>query len=117
MTSRPPIGRLAPSPEPLPTNKQQPDPRGTVTQLNGYAAHFNADTSGVLIERLDIGDRDVCREAQRWTTGERGPIVDDPDLLAAADLTNYYGLRESVPLLHRPTRLLPNTLEGCRRRG
>ena len=52
-----------------------------MTQLNGYAAHFNADTSGVIIERLDISDRDVCREAQRWTTGERGPIVDDPDLL------------------------------------
>ena len=60
-----------------------------MTQLNGYAAHFNADTSGVTIERLDISDRDVCREAQRWTTGERGPIVDDPDLLAAADLTNF----------------------------
>ena len=60
-----------------------------MTQHDGYAAHFNADTSGVIIERLDISDRDVCREAQRWTTGERGPIVDDPDLLAAADLTNF----------------------------
>ena len=54
-----------------------------------YAAHFNADTTGLIIEHLAISDRDVNREAQRWTTGERGPIVDDPDLLAAADLTNF----------------------------
>jgi vacuolar-type H+-ATPase subunit E/Vma4 len=60
-----------------------------VTELDGYPAHFNADTSGVIIELLAISDRDVSREAQRWTTGERGPIVDDPDLLAAADLTNF----------------------------
>ena len=60
-----------------------------MTQHDGYAAHFNADASGVIIEHLDISDRDVYREAQRWTTGERGPIVDDPDLLAAADLTNF----------------------------
>ena len=60
-----------------------------MTQHDGYAAHFNADTSGVIIEHLDISDREVCREAQRWTTGERGPIVDDPDLFAAADLTNF----------------------------
>ena len=60
-----------------------------MTQHDGYAAHFNADASGVIIEHLDISDRDVYREAQRWITGERGPIVDDPDLLAVADLTNF----------------------------
>ncbi len=60
-----------------------------MTQHDAYAAYFNADTSGVIIENLDISDRDVGREAQRWTTGERGPIVDDPNLLAAADLTNF----------------------------
>jgi hypothetical protein len=60
-----------------------------VTQHDGYAAHFNAETNGVIIEHLDISDREVFREAQRWTTGGRGPIVDDPDLLAAADLTNF----------------------------
>ena len=56
-----------------------------MTQLNGYAAHFNADTSGIIIERLDISDRDVCREAQRSTTGERGPIVDGMARSAAAN--------------------------------
>ena len=30
-----------------------------MTQHDGYAAHFNADTSGVIIEHLDISDRDV----------------------------------------------------------
>ena len=65
-----------------------------MTQHDVYAAHFNAHTSGVIIEHLDISDRDVQREAQRWTTGERGPIVDDPDLLAAVDLTN---LQSSLP--------------------
>ncbi len=34
-------------------------------------------------------DKDVAREAQRWTAGERGPIVDDPDALAVADLSDF----------------------------
>nr|WP_318546779.1 hypothetical protein [Mycobacterium lepraemurium] len=34
-------------------------------------------------------DKDVVREAQRWTDGERGEIVDDPDVLADADLTAF----------------------------
>lgn len=34
-------------------------------------------------------DKDVAREAQRWTSGERGPIVDAAEALAAADLTAF----------------------------
>jgi hypothetical protein len=36
-----------------------------------------------------VRDKDVAREAQRWTAGERGPIVDDPEALAAADLATF----------------------------
>jgi hypothetical protein len=43
----------------------------------------------VVIEHLTVRDKDVVREAGRWTTGERGPIVDDPDKLAAADLSAF----------------------------
>lgn len=49
-------------------------------------AHFNDDFTAVDIERFTVQDKDVAREAQRWTAGERGPIVDDPDALSAADL-------------------------------
>jgi len=34
-----------------------------VTQYDGYAAHFNADTSGVMIEHLDISGSGDC-----WVT-------------------------------------------------
>lgn len=52
-------------------------------------AHFDDTRNAVEIERLTVRDKDVAHEAQRWTTGERGPIVDDPDVLAAADLTAF----------------------------
>ena len=51
-------------------------------------AHFDETATAVVIERLTVRDKDVAREAQRWTAGERGPIVDDPDTLAAADLSH-----------------------------
>lgn len=52
-------------------------------------ARFTDELNGIDIERLTVRDKDVAREAQRWTTGERGPVVDDPDVLAAADLAEF----------------------------
>lgn len=45
--------------------------------------------TAVEIERLTVRDKDVVREAQRWTDGERGALVDHPDALADADLTAF----------------------------
>ncbi|MGX9672050.1 Fis family transcriptional regulator [Mycobacterium sp. HM-7] len=52
-------------------------------------AHFNDDFTAVDIERFTVQDKDVAREAQRWTTGERGLLVDDPDALSTADLGTF----------------------------
>lgn len=52
-------------------------------------AHFDDSLTGVVIEQLTVRDKDVAREAQRWTTGKRGPIVDDPEALATADLSAF----------------------------
>lgn len=54
-----------------------------------HPAHFDNDASAVVIESLTIHDSEVTREAQRWISGERGPLVEKPDALASADLTNY----------------------------
>lgn len=56
---------------------------------NNREAHFDDSLTGVVIERLTVRDKDVAREAQRWSTGERGPIVDDPEVLGAADLSAF----------------------------
>ena len=47
-------------------------------------AHLDDTRTAILIENLTVRDKDVVREAQRWTTGERGPVVDDPTALAQA---------------------------------
>lgn len=60
-----------------------------MTEQIEYPAHFDDDASAVVIERLTIHDREVAREAQRWVSGERGPLVENLDALASADLTNY----------------------------
>lgn len=52
-------------------------------------AHFDPTAQTVVIEQVTITDVDVAREARRWTTGERGPVIDDLDHLAEADLTAY----------------------------
>jgi hypothetical protein len=52
-------------------------------------AYFHADPDTVCIEQILIADKDVVREARHWTTGLRGPMVDDPDQLASADLTAF----------------------------
>ncbi|BBZ38607.1 hypothetical protein MCNS_16700 [Mycobacterium conspicuum] len=52
-------------------------------------AHFDDALTAIEIDRLTVQDKDVVREAQRWTGGERGPVVDDPDTLTAADLSAF----------------------------
>jgi hypothetical protein len=42
-----------------------------------------------VIQNVTVRDKDVAREAQRWTTGERGPVVDDPAALADADQSEF----------------------------
>lgn len=53
------------------------------------SAHFADDHHAVVITDLTVSDQDVVREACRWTTGERGPIVDEPAELDAADLGEF----------------------------
>ncbi|WP_370945339.1 Fis family transcriptional regulator [Amycolatopsis sp. cg5] len=60
-----------------------------MTEHIAHPAHFDDDASAVVVERLTIHDREVAREAQRWISGARGPLVEDPGTLAQADLTNY----------------------------
>lgn len=52
-------------------------------------AHFDGAAASVVVDALVIDDRDVVREAQRWTTGQRGPVVDDAETLSNADLTAF----------------------------
>ncbi|PPJ29403.1 Fis family transcriptional regulator [Nocardia nova] len=52
-------------------------------------AHFTDNNTAVAVEHVVLRDRDVLREAQRWTSGHRGPIVDDPETLATADLSGF----------------------------
>lgn len=61
----------------------------TDINANNKGARFDQDGDRVVVERLIIDDSEVAREARRWTTGERGPVVDDLDGLAAADLTKF----------------------------
>lgn len=60
-----------------------------MTDLKG--AHLGTDHTTIVINQLTVQDKDVVREAQRWTTGQRGEIVDNPDELAAADLSEFVG--------------------------
>lgn len=53
------------------------------------AAHFDPTANAVVIEGLTIGDQEVVREATRWTTGRRGPVVHGLDELAGADLSVF----------------------------
>lgn len=56
---------------------------------NHGSAYFDESGQSVVIESLRVEDKDIVREAQRWTTGERGAIVDDPAALASADVTAF----------------------------
>ncbi|WP_216843470.1 hypothetical protein [Phytoactinopolyspora alkaliphila] len=53
------------------------------------SAHFDSSMSGVVVKHVVISDTDVVREAQRWTTGKRGSIVDDPSVLVNANLAEF----------------------------
>ncbi len=52
-------------------------------------AHLGVDQTTIVINQLTIEDKDVACEARRWTTGTRGEIVDDPHVLASADLSDF----------------------------
>lgn len=52
-------------------------------------ARLGTDRSTIVINQLTVQDKDVVREAQRWTTGQRGEVVDDPQALADADLSEF----------------------------
>lgn len=60
-----------------------------MTDVVQTPAHFDGTASAVIVEQMTIHDVDVVREARRWTTGERGPVIDDIEQLARADLTSY----------------------------
>jgi hypothetical protein len=55
------------------------------------AARFTPAIDALVIECLTIADSEVLREAKRWTTGERGPIVDEREELLEADLSAFAG--------------------------
>jgi hypothetical protein len=52
-------------------------------------AHLDVERTMIVIKQMSIHDNDVTREAQRWTSGERGEIIDDPEVLAGADLSVF----------------------------
>lgn len=56
---------------------------------NPNAAHLDIAGNAVVINQLTVQDKDLAREAQRWTTGERGPVIDDADVLAEADMSVF----------------------------
>ncbi|MBL8931714.1 MAG: hypothetical protein JNL54_16460 [Kineosporiaceae bacterium] len=50
---------------------------------------LDSTTSVLRIDHLTITHPDVLREARRWTTGSRGPAVDDAGDLKQADLSPF----------------------------
>src|SRR5512139_2224794 len=81
-----------------------------MTKRTTPPAHFDGDTAAVVIERLAIPDRDVVQEAQRWVSGQRGPLVEDIGELASADLTNF--VTEAVRLGAHALRATGQALEA-----
>lgn len=59
------------------------------TTENTASAHFAEGTTHIIITDLTISDREIVREAQRWTQGHRGSIVEDAEILANADLAPF----------------------------
>lgn len=55
---------------------------------SGPSALISDGGRALEINQLKIEDRDVIQEACRWTTGERGPVVDEADL-DGADVTRF----------------------------
>lgn len=73
-------------------------------------ARFDEAGRGVTIKHLHVKDPDVLKEARRWTTGERGPVQDDPEMLAAADVTAF--VREALLLGARALTATAQTVEA-----
>jgi len=55
----------------------------------GSASSARFDATAVLIEGMTITDQSAVREAQRWTTGQRGPLIDGPSEHLRADLSAF----------------------------
>lgn len=53
------------------------------------SAHLDEPSGAIVIKDVVVRDKDVVREACRWTGGERGLAIDNPDALAAADLSAF----------------------------
>lgn len=55
------------------------------------AASVGFDPTGRIpeIRALTLDDRGVVSEGRRWTTGRRGPVIDDAAQLAQADLSAF----------------------------
>lgn len=49
-------------------------------------ARIDLTNDAVVIDHVTVRDKDVVREAQRWTGGERGAVIDDPAVLSSADV-------------------------------
>lgn len=60
--------------------------KNETTRLN---TEFTCGGEAIVVHALTIQDSEVIREAKHWTTGVRGPLVDDPNLLSDADLTTF----------------------------
>lgn len=52
-------------------------------------ARIDLANDAVVVEQVTVRDKDVVREAQRWTGGERGAVVDDPTTLSSADVSAF----------------------------
>lgn len=60
------------------------------------AVHLDPRGPSLVVRTFSLVDDAVIREARHWTTGRRGPAIEDPATLARADLTAY--LTEAVVL-------------------
>lgn len=56
---------------------------------NNHRVLLDGTTDAVVIQNLIVRDKDVAREARRWTTGKRGALVDDAEVLADADFSEF----------------------------
>ncbi|KAF0848216.1 Fis family transcriptional regulator [Nocardia caishijiensis] len=59
------------------------------TRPESAGAFFHDNAQAVLIEHVLVHDADVAREARHWTNGSRGPAIEDPEQLEAADLEAF----------------------------
>lgn len=60
------------------------------------AVHVDPSGPSLVVRAFSLTDDVAVRKARHWTTGRRGPAIEDPAALARADLTAY--LTEAVVL-------------------